>query len=67
MHHGDWAPINIAAAFRDAKERKRVTDMMESVTLETMASDAGAFFDYIHCLPRGNRGAVRRKIGRAHV
>ncbi|KLO29564.1 dienelactone hydrolase family protein [Mycobacterium haemophilum] len=49
--HGHWAPINIATAFGDANERKRVMSMMDSVTSDMMASDAGAFFDYLAARP----------------
>lgn len=49
--YGDWAPINMATVFGDAKERKRLMSMMAGVTPEVMASDAGAFFDYLSGRP----------------
>lgn len=49
--HGDWAPINIATAFGDADERQRVMSMIGSITSDMMASDAGAFFDYLAARP----------------
>jgi carboxymethylenebutenolidase len=45
--HGDWAPFDINTAFGDPDERTRLMGMMGSVTPETMASDAVAFFDYL--------------------
>jgi carboxymethylenebutenolidase len=45
--HGDWAPIDMATAFGDPPERKRLMSMMASVTPDIMTSDAGAFFDYL--------------------
>ena len=48
---GDWAPFDLNTAFSDPEERKRVMSMMGSVTPERMASDAGAFFDYLESRP----------------
>ncbi|XVL46907.1 hypothetical protein ABFA25_06690 [Mycobacterium lepromatosis] len=56
MRHGDGAPIKIAAAFSDTKERKRVMAMVENVTLDMMASNAGAFFDYLAGRPKVAEG-----------
>jgi len=45
--HGDWAPIDMRTAFNDREERKRLMSMIGSITPDMMASDAGAFFDYL--------------------
>jgi len=45
--HGDWAPIDMRTAFSDPEERKRLMSMIGSITPDMMASDAGAFFDYL--------------------
>ena len=45
--HGDWAPFDLNTAFSDPEERKRVMSMMGSITADKMATDAGAFFDYL--------------------
>jgi carboxymethylenebutenolidase len=44
---GDWAPIDMKTVFGDPDERKRLMSMIGSVTPDTMAVDAGAFFDYL--------------------
>jgi carboxymethylenebutenolidase len=49
--HGDWDPINMATAFADPAERKRLMSMIGSVTQDMMTSDAGAFFDYLAARP----------------
>ncbi len=49
--HGNWEPINMATAFGDPAERKRLMSMIGSVTQDMMASDAGAFFDYLAARP----------------
>lgn len=48
---GDWAPFDMAKVFGDAVERKRLFGMMSKVTPDIMASDAAAFFDYLHSRP----------------
>ncbi len=45
--HGDWAPFDMATAFTDEDERKRLMSMIRSVTADSMAVDAGAYFDYL--------------------
>jgi carboxymethylenebutenolidase len=54
---GDWAPIDMKTVFGDPEERKRLMSMMGSVTPDRMASDAGAFFDYLAARPevRGDK------------
>ena len=49
--HGNWEPINMATAFGDPAERNRLMSMIGSVTQDMMASDAGAFFDYLAARP----------------
>ncbi|HTY33351.1 dienelactone hydrolase family protein [Mycobacterium sp.] len=48
---GDWAPFDMATVFGDAKERGRLFSMIGSITPDKMASDAGAFFDYLAARP----------------
>jgi carboxymethylenebutenolidase len=45
--HGDWAPFDMATAFNDDDERKRLMSMIGSITPDNMATDAAAFFDYL--------------------
>lgn len=45
--HGEWTPFDMATAFGDPKERGRIMSMIHSVTNDFMATDAGAFFDYL--------------------
>ena len=43
----DWAPFNMATVFADQDERQRLFTMISKVTPDVMATDAGAFFDYL--------------------
>lgn len=54
---GDWAPFDMATVFTDEGERKRLFDMIKSVTPEAMETDASAFFDYLAARPevRGSK------------
>jgi carboxymethylenebutenolidase len=54
---GDWAPFDMATAFNDEDERKRLMSFIGSITAENWASDAAAFFDYLAARPEvsGNR------------
>jgi carboxymethylenebutenolidase len=45
--HGDWAPFDMKTAFGDPTERTRLMGMVGSITPDMMASDAGAFFDFL--------------------
>lgn len=45
--HGDWAPIDMRTAFNDPEERNRLMSMVGSITPDMIASDGGAFFDYL--------------------
>jgi carboxymethylenebutenolidase len=45
--HGGWAPFDMATAFNDDDERKRLMSMIGSITQDNMATDAAAFFDYL--------------------
>ncbi|OBH14358.1 dienelactone hydrolase family protein [Mycobacterium sp. E3247] len=44
---GDWAPFDMATVFGDERERRRLFGMIGGLTPDKMASDAGAFFDYL--------------------
>lgn len=48
---GDWAPFDMATVFGDAEERRRLFSMIGGITPDKMASDAGAFFDYLAARP----------------
>ena len=58
--HGDWAPFDMTTAFSDSAERTRLMSMVGSVTPDMMASDAGAFFDFLESRPevKGTRFGV---------
>ena len=45
--HGDWQPFEMATAFTDPAQRKRLMSMIATVTPDMIASDAGAFFDFL--------------------
>jgi carboxymethylenebutenolidase len=45
--HGDWQPFTMETAFTEPDERKRLMDMVGSVTPDMIAGDAGAFFDFL--------------------
>ena len=45
--HGDWEPFEMATVFNDPGQRQRLFGMIGSVTPDMMASDAGAFFDFL--------------------
>ena len=49
--NGDWAPFDMATAFTDKQERRRLFSMIGSISPDNMASDAGAFFDYLAARP----------------
>src|SRR6201996_4522457 len=44
---GDWAPFDMATAFTDDNERKRLMSFIGSISPENWASDANAYFDYL--------------------
>jgi carboxymethylenebutenolidase len=46
-----WAPFNMATVFGDADERKRLFEMIQSLTADSVASDAAALFDYLAARP----------------
>ena len=48
---GDWAPFDIKTAFTDDNERKRLMSFIGSITPESWASDANAYFDYLAARP----------------
>jgi carboxymethylenebutenolidase len=48
---GDWEPIDMKTAFSDPEQRKRLMSMIGSITPDTMATDAAAFFDYLVARP----------------
>ncbi len=48
---GDWAPFDMATAFTDDNERKRLMSFIGSISPENWASDANAYFDYLAARP----------------
>ena len=52
--HGDWAPFDMATAFNDDDERKRLMSMIGSITPDNMATDAAAFFEYLAGRPEAS-------------
>jgi carboxymethylenebutenolidase len=58
--HGDWKPFDMRTAFTDHEERTRLMGMVGSVTPNMIASDAGAFFDFLEQRPevKGSRFGV---------
>ena len=44
---GDWAPFDMATAFTDDNERKRLMSFIGSISPQNWASDANAYFDYL--------------------
>jgi carboxymethylenebutenolidase len=58
--HGDWKPFDMRTAFTDQEERIRLMGMVGSVTPDMIASDAGAFFDFLEQRPevKGSRFGV---------
>lgn len=48
---GPWQPFDMATVFGDQDERARLFGMIGSITPEVMATDAGAFFDYLAARP----------------
>jgi len=57
---GEWQPFDMGTVFSDPGERKRLFDLIGSVTPDAMASDATAFFDFLADRPevRGDRFGV---------
>ena len=58
--HGEWKPFDMRTAFTDQEERTRLMGMVGSVTPDMIASDAGAFFDFLEQRPevKGSRFGV---------
>ncbi len=48
---GEWAPFDMATAFTDDNERKRLFKFIGSISPENWASDANAYFDYLAARP----------------
>lgn len=49
--HGDWEPFEMETVFADPEQRQRLMGMVGSVTPDMIASDAGAFFDFLASRP----------------
>ena len=49
--NGRWAPFDMRNVFADPSERRRLFAMMKAITPTFMATDAGAFFDYLAARP----------------
>ncbi len=48
---GDWAPFDMATAFSDEDERKRLYSFIGSISPQNWASDADSYFDYLAARP----------------
>jgi carboxymethylenebutenolidase len=55
---GDWAPINLATAFGDEKERARLFAYMGALTNERIIADARAYVDFLLARPEVRGEAV---------
>ena len=57
--HGDWEPFDMRTVFGDPEQRTRLMSMVGSVTPDMIASDAGAFFDFLESRPEVKGVAIR--------
>ncbi len=48
---GDWEPFDMATAFSDSSQRKRLMSFIGSISPDDWASDANAYFDYLAARP----------------
>jgi carboxymethylenebutenolidase len=48
---GDWEPFDMATAFSDSAQRKRLMSFIGSISPDDWASDANAYFDYLAARP----------------
>jgi carboxymethylenebutenolidase len=56
--HGDWQPFDMATAFTDDAQRSRLMSMVGSITPDMIASDAGAFIEFLSRRPEVRGGGV---------
>jgi carboxymethylenebutenolidase len=56
--HGDWEPFSMETVFGDPEQRKRLMGMVGTVTQDMMASDAGAYLDFLDKRPEVRDGGV---------
>jgi carboxymethylenebutenolidase len=58
--NGDWQPFDMATVFSEPEERKRLFDMIGSITPDAITSDATALFDFLASRPevKGDRFGV---------
>jgi carboxymethylenebutenolidase len=56
--HGDWEPFSMDSVFSDPEQRGRLMSMVGSVTQDMIASDAGAFLDFLAGRPEVRSGGV---------
>ena len=73
--HGDWEPFDMQTVFSDPEQRTRLMTMVGSVTPDMIASDAGAFFDFLAQRPevkgdsaeeRGRGPGDRPRVDQCH-
>jgi carboxymethylenebutenolidase len=55
---GEWAPFDMATVFTDPQERGRLGGLVGSLTPERIATDAGAYLDFLLGRPEVTGGAV---------
>jgi carboxymethylenebutenolidase len=56
--HGDWAPFSMETVFTDPAERTRLMGIVGTITQDMMASDAGAYLDFLAGRPEVRGGGV---------
>lgn len=56
--YGDWEPITMATVFNDPEQRKRLMSMVGSLTPDIVATDAGAYLDFLAQRPEVRDGGV---------
>jgi carboxymethylenebutenolidase len=55
---GDWAPFDIATAFKDDKERARLMSIMGTLTNDRVIADANAYADFLLAQPQVSGAAI---------
>ena len=62
---GDWAPINLATAFGDEKERARLFAYMGALTNERIIADAQAYVGFLLARPEVRAAVAIASCGSA--
>lgn len=56
--HGQWEPFDVATVLSDEAERTRVMSMVQSLTAAHIASDTGAYLDFLGARPEVSGSGV---------